>query len=38
MTYETMILILAGKSDKVVKQFEKSVKPFVVETRVIRRK
>lgn len=38
MTFEQMLLVLAGKSQAVVKQVEKELKPFVTETRVIRRK
>jgi hypothetical protein len=38
MTFEAMILILAGKSAQVVKATEKALKPYVTETRVIRRK
>jgi len=38
MTYETMLVILAGGSAKVAKAFEKAIKPYVTESRVIRRK
>lgn len=38
MTYETMLIILAGNSKTVIKEYEKAMKPLVVETRVIRRK
>ncbi len=36
--FEMMIVILAGGSAKVVKAVEKELKPYVVGTRVIRRK
>jgi hypothetical protein len=38
MTYETMLIILAGGSAKVAKAFEKAIKPYVTETRVVRQK
>lgn len=38
MNFETMILILGGKSAQVVKQFEKAIKPYVTEVRQIRKK
>ena len=36
--FEMMIAILQGHSAKVVKAVEKELKPYVVATRVIRRK
>jgi hypothetical protein len=36
--FEMMVAILQGHSAKVVKVVEKELKPFVVGTRVIRRK
>jgi hypothetical protein len=36
--FEMMILVLAGKSAAVVKVVEKELKPYVTQTRVIRRK
>jgi hypothetical protein len=36
--FEMMIAILQGHSAKVVKAVEKELKPYVVSTRVIRRK
>ena len=38
MNFEMMLLVLAGKSAQVVKAVEKSMKPYVTEVRVIRRK
>lgn len=38
MMFEMMIAILQGHSAKVVKAVEKELKPFVIGTRVIRRK
>ena len=38
MTFEQMILILAGKSAQVVKQVEKELKPHVTDVRVYRQK
>lgn len=36
--FEMMIAVLQGHSAKVVKAVEKELKPYVVATRVIRRK
>ena len=38
MTFEAMILILAGKSAQVVKATEKALKPFVTDTKIYRQK
>ena len=38
MNFETMILILAGKSQAVVKATEKALKPYVTDVRVYRQK
>ena len=38
MTFEQMILILAGKSAQVVKATEKALKPHVTDVRVYRQK
>lgn len=38
MNFETMILILAGKSAQVVKAVEKELKPYVTDVRVYRQK
>lgn len=38
MTYETMLIILAGGSKSVIREYEKAMKKLVVDTRVIRRK
>ena len=38
MTFEQMILILAGKSKVVVTQVEKELKPHVTDVRVYRQK
>ena len=38
MTFENMILILAGKSAQVVKATEKALKPYVTDTKVYRQK
>jgi hypothetical protein len=36
--FEMMVAILQGHSAKVIKAIEKELKPYVVSTRVIRRK
>ena len=36
--FEMMILVLAGKSEKVVKAVEKELKPYVDQTRIVKRK
>ncbi len=38
MNFETMLLILAGKSAQVVKATEKALKPYVTDVRVYRQK
>lgn len=38
MTFEQMLLVLAGKSQAVVKQVEKELKPFVTDAKVYRQK
>ena len=38
MTYETMLVILAGGSKHVIREYEKMMKTLVTEVRVIRRK
>ena len=38
MTFEQMILVLAGKSAQVVKAVEKELKPFVTDINVYRQK
>lgn len=38
MTYETMLLILAGNSKAVIREYEKAMKPLVVGTRVHKQK
>lgn len=38
MTYETMLIILAGGSKKVVAEYEKAMKSLVTESRVYRQK
>lgn len=38
MTYETMLMILAGGSKKVVQATEKALKPYVTDVRVYRQK
>ena len=38
MTFEQMVMILAGRSDKVIKEVEKQLKPLVSGIRVNRQK
>ena len=38
MNFEMMLLVLAGKSNKVVQAVEKAMKPYVTEVRQIRKK
>lgn len=38
MTYEQMVMILAGRSDKVIKEVEKQLKPLVTGSKIYRQK
>lgn len=38
MTYETMLIILAGGSKKIVAEYEKAMKNLVVSSRAYRQK
>jgi hypothetical protein len=38
MSFEMMLLVLAGKSQAVVKAVEKELKPYVTDVRVYRQK
>jgi hypothetical protein len=38
MSFEMMLLVLAGKSQAVVKAVEKELKPYVIDSKVYRQK